>query len=465
MSDLNQKDQSDFLIEKIKAKPVNKKKLMRRMTITVSMAIVFGIVACVTFLVLEPVLSNWIYPKEEGPQIQDVVFPEDEEEMSPEEMLAENHPTESPEVSPEPDHDPGREGGEQGQDPEDEEEKPVILGEEQVQSILDQVTMDLDSYREMYSALSEYVHEVSRFVVTVTGVTSNMDWLMGEQESRYQCSGVIISENGMELLILTDYSVIASAGRLILTFYDDSQAEAQLKQHNKATNLAVLSVALEELSDKIKEELPIVKFGNSNLRNLAGTPVVAVGSPMGINGSAGYGMITAGGTTLSMTDRNYKLLVTDISGSRSASGALFDLEGQMIGFITNGKTGTDMNGLITAYGITELRATVTKLSNASLIAYLGIKGGDVPREANQELGVPFGAYVEGIDMDSPAMRAGIQRGDVITAIDEKSTVNFSTYSNFLMQLEPGQTVTVTVMRQVQGEYREMEFSIELGGVN
>ena len=104
------------------------------------------------------------------------------------------------------------------------------------------------------------------------------------------------------------------------------------------------------------------------------------------------------------------------------------------------------------------------MSNGAEIAYLGIQGEDVPREVNAELGIPFGAYVEEFDMDSPAMRAGIQRGDVITAIGEKSVSGFMEYSNALMDLEPGQTVEVTVMRQVQEEYKEMKFNIELGGV-
>ena len=144
---------------------------------------------------------------------------------------------------------------------------------------------------------------------------------------------------------------------------------------------------------------------------------------------------------------------------------MFDLHGQMLGIITNNKTGSDMKHLISAYGISELQKTVEKMSNAATIAYMGIKGGDVPREANQELGVPFGAYVEEIDMDSPAMREGIQPGDVITAMDDKAVAGFSTYSNILMQMEPGQLVTVTVMRQSQDGYKEMEFSIERGGVN
>lgn len=525
MPDLEQNNQSDFLIEKIKEKPVNKKKLIRRTIITVSMAVIFGLVACVTFLVLEPVISNWLYPEEE-PQAEAVVFPEDREEMSPEEMLAENLPTESPEPSPSPS--PLPEPGEDGE----EGEEYVQLGQEQVQEILSQVTFDLNHYRQLYAALSHYGNELSRYVVTVTSVTSNIDWFNSVQESRNQCSGVIVSENGLELLILTDYSAIKSAERLLLTFYDSSQMEAQLKQYNEATNLAVLSVPLEGLSDAVKgrtegstedperpdgqgqngqlgnhgqdgqgqngqlgnqepdgqagagvqepdgqtgtesqeapEEqayhLPIATFGYSNSKDLVGTPVIAIGSPMGTSNSVSYGMITSSSNVISTADRNYKLLMTDISGSQNASGVLFNLQGRMIGIITNYKTGSDMRNLITAYGITDLQKTVEKMSNAAPIAYLGIRGVDVPKEANRELGVPFGAYVEELDMDSPAMLAGIQPGDVIIAVGEKTVNSFNEYSNALMALEPGETVDVTVMRQAQEEYRSMEFNIELGGV-
>ena len=190
-----------------------------------------------------------------------------------------------------------------------------------------------------------------------------------------------------------------------------------------------------------------------------------MGSPMGTANSVGYGIITASTTVLSMTDRNYRLILTDIMGSQNASGVIFNLQGQMLGIITNNKTGSDMRNLITAYGISELQKTVEKMSNAAPIAYMGIRGGDVPKEANLEFGVPYGAYVEEVDMDSPAMQEGIQRGDVIIEVDDKAVSNFIMYSNILMQMEPGQVVTVTVMRQAQDEYKEMEFSIELGGVN
>ena len=60
MPDSEQNNQSDFLMEKIKVKPVNKRKLIRKTIITAAMAVIFALIACFTFLILEPVISNWL---------------------------------------------------------------------------------------------------------------------------------------------------------------------------------------------------------------------------------------------------------------------------------------------------------------------------------------------------------------------------------------------------------------------
>lgn len=440
MADEQQNNQDGFLIEKIKQRPVNRKKLLRRTIITAFMAVIFGLIACVTFLVLEPVISNWLYPEEE-PQI--IVLPEDQEEMSPEEMLAENLPTESPQPTP--------------------ESEDVTLKEEQIEEILSGVILDKENYRELYIALSDYVSQLNQYMVTITAVTSNIDWFNNVQESRDQASGIIVANNGQDLLMLADASSIRSAEKLIVTFSNEVQAEAQIKQQDSYTNLAVLSVALSDLPEEMVEEgIPLAVLGRSNMRNLAGTPVIALGSPLGVSNSVGYGMIAAASVQLYAPDRNYSLLITDINGSQNAGGVLFNLQGEVVGIITSNKTGTDMKNLINAYGITELKKVIEKMSNGSSIAYLGISGLDVTREANEEQGVPYGAFVKEVAMDSAAMLAGIQRGDVITEMDGKKVTSFSDYSSFLMQLEPGQTVQLTVMRQAQNEYKEMKFSVEAG---
>lgn len=434
-----EEEQNGFLIEKMKQRPINRRKLLRRTLITASMAVIFGLIACFTFLVLEPVISNWLYPEEE-PQV--IVFPEDQKEMSPEEMLAENLPTESPQPSSEP--------------------EDVTLAEEQIEEILSGVILDKKNYGELYTALSDYTDQLNQYMVTITVVTSNIDWFNNVQESRNQASGLIVANNGKDLLVLADASSIRPAEKLILTFSNEVQAEAQIKQQDKYTNLAVLSVSLSDLPEEMVEAgIPLAVLGRSNAKNLVGIPVVALGSPLGISNSIGYGMIASGSTQIYAPDRNYKLLITDINGSQNAGGVLFNLQGEVIGIITSNKTGSDMKNLINAYGITELKKVIEKMSNGSSIAYMGISGLDVTKEANENQGVPYGAFVKEVAMDSPAMLAGIQRGDVITEMDGKKVTLFSDYTTILMQMEPGQTVELTVMRQAQNEYKEMNFSIEL----
>lgn len=439
MPDMNQKPQSEFMIEKIKDRPVNKKKLMRRTLITAAMAVIFGLIACFTFLVLEPIISNWLYPEEE-PEI--VQFPEDKVEMSPEEMLSNTL--------------------QENSEPEQPSENVTLeLEEEQIEEILSGVVLDKDNYRELYSALSDLVNELNESMVSVNCISSDVDWLNNVMESSNQVFGVIVANNGKELLILTNYTPIKKAERLTVTFYNKVRAQASIKQYDETTDLVILAVELSAFSQEQRENIKIAALGTSNIKKMEGTPVIALGSPMGINGSVGYGII-AGQSQVSVVDSSYKLLLTDIYGSQSAGGVLFNLQGQIIGVIAGGRTGSDMKNLIAAYGISDLRKLIEKMSNGSPVAYMGISGVDVSNEANMEWGVPFGAYVKDISKDSPAMLAGIQPGDVIVAIGDETVQKFSEYITILMGLEAGQTVDVTLMRQSQEEYKEMTLTITLG---
>ena len=114
---------------------------------------------------------------------------------------------------------------------------------------------------------------------------------------------------------------------------------------------------------------------------------------------------------------------------------------------------------LTAYGITDLLPIIRKLSNGQQIVHLGIKGTDVPAEAHEESGVPMGAYVTEIRMDSPAMRAGIQSGDVITKLGTEEITTFSDYQDAVLDLSPNTEVTVTLMRQGHPDYQEMTLEV------
>ncbi len=436
MPDADQNKQSDFMMEKIKERPVNKKKLLRRTVTTAAMAVIFGLIACLTFLILEPVFSNWLYPEEEP---QAVVFPEEIDELAPEDMLVED---ETPSIQ--------------------EAVESVMLEDEQIQKILDNVSLDKENYLQLYDAMSSYVEELNASMVTVTGVSSNVDWLNDTYEQEGQTYGVLVANNGKEYLILTSRATVRQKENIRVTFCSGESAEAEVKQTDSQTSLAVVAVPISSLTKETRDAVKVATLGSSNLKNPVGIPVVALGSPLGSVGSAGYGMIVSAAVPLSKVDANYKLFVTDIAGTSDGLGVLFNMQSQIVGIITPDRARAELKNNVTAVGISELRKLIENMSNGKTAAYMGISGTDVTADANREYGVPFGAYVREIEMDSPAMLAGIQRGDVIVEIAGNSIENFNNYAAALLRLDAGQTVTVIVQRSVQNSYREMEIELTLG---
>lgn len=431
--------QTEFMREKIKQKPVNKKKLLRRTVITAVMAVVFGLVACFTFLVLEPVISNRLYPEEEP---KEVAFPEETpiEEMKPEDMLVKEEDVEA-----------------QTPDPVD-----LEMVDEQIQEVLSQVDREftLEDYEALYEELRKLATDAGRAVVTVAGVTSDVDWFNNIYENVASASGVIVANNEKALLILVSAGNIKGADSIEVTFCDQTQVEAEMVQKDENTGLAILSVPLSAVRGETMDQIDIAELGSSNTTNLLGTPVVALGSPLGTGGSISYGMVTSTGTVIDLPDAAYKRITTDIYGSRNATGILINLKGMVIGIIDNVNTGNDMSNLLTAYGVTELKRTIEQMSNNKERAYLGVHGADVPKEAieDAQINTPAGAYIREIEIDSPAMAAGIQSGDVVTRVGNTEITTYSELLGILQASKPGDVLTVTLTRQGH----EMNVDVTLG---
>lgn len=429
--------QAEFMREKIKQKPVNKKKLLRRTVITAVMAVVFGLVACVTFLILEPVISNRLYPEEEPKEIE---FPEETvtEEMKPEDMLVnEEEAAEAVET-----------------------ELVDEQIEEQLEEILSQVEFSLDDYQSLYDEMRALAQDASRAVVTVAGVTSDVDWFNNIYENVASASGIIVGNNGKAMLILVSAGNLNGADSIEVTFCDQTQVEAELVQKDENTGLAILSVPLSSIGGGTMDAIDVAELGSSNGPNLLGTPVIALGSPLGTGGSISYGMVTSTGTIIDLPDAAYKRITTDIYGSRNATGVLINLKGMVIGIIDNVNTGNDMSNLLTAYGVTELKRTIEQMSNDKERAYLGIHGADVPKEAieDTQIDTPAGTYIREIEIDSPAMAAGIQSGDVVTRVGNTEITTYNELLDILQSSKPEDVLTVRLTRQGH----EMSVDVTLG---
>ncbi len=425
----------DFLREKIKQKPVNKKKLLRRTVITVVMAVVFGLVACVTFLILEPVISNTLYPEEEAKEVQ---FPEEtaSEEMKPEDMLVEEEVQQ-----------------EQAATTEQRET-------EHLEEILSQMQIGLDEYLSVYDQLAELATTASRAIVTVTGVSSDVDWFNDPYENEASASGVIVANNGKAMLVLVSERALDEAESIEVTFCDQTRAEANVLQRDSITGLAVLAVPFLSIGEETMDVIDIAKLGSSNKTDLLGSPIIALGSPLGTSGSISYGIVTSAGTYIDQPDSAYRLIMTDIYGSSNATGILIDLNGMVVGVIDPANKNSDMPNLLTAYGITELKKTIEMMSNNKERGYLGIHGCDVPPEVaeDMEIQIPAGAYIKTIEMDSPAMAAGIQSGDVVVKANDSEITSYSELLKVLNDMQPQDVLLLTLSRQG----REMQVEVTLG---
>lgn len=436
MQNTEQKSNNDFMIEKLKERPVNKKKLLKKSLTTVLMAIIFGLVACITFQFLEPIIGNWLYPDPTDDQI--VLFPEDQTEMRPEDMLSDNLP--------------GNSGD-------------GLLGGTNGEGTKSPNGLDLDylNYVQLYESLASLVETLNKSMVTVTATKVSTDWLSNEYETKNDTTGVVIGKNGREALILTDYGSIRDTNNLSVTLFNGYSYEVTVKQYHKDSDIAILTLNIADLGEN-KDVLSVASFGNST-EDLLCMPVIALGSPMGDCGSVGYGMITSDNGMISTVDGNYKLITTDIYGSQNAKGLLFNLKGQIIGYIYNGNKTQDMKNRIMCYGISDMKNLISVLSGGFEVAYLGITGISVTEEANQQADVPLGVYIQELEEDSPALRAGLQKGDIIVAIDGTEVDSYADYAAVFGQKKASQMVELKVLRQSVKEYTEMKFNIVLGSAN
>ncbi|MCR5477545.1 MAG: S1C family serine protease, partial [Lachnospiraceae bacterium] len=331
---------TDFLKEKIKERPINKKRLLRRTLMTVGLAVIFGLVACITFALLQPLLSGKLTRTEEV-KVSPVLFPEETSELNPQDMVADEYQLqiirrEATETGTEESVEEGNEGAEnsgengggegggtqQGEvtehtgnasgegepDPTEETEETVEL------TAMEAASLELMDYRNAYSSLRKLTDEFSKSLVTVTALSEDGSWINMSLRNSDQTSGLILAENGRDLLILVKYDDIKRAAKLIVTFNNGKELPAQIVQADMVTGYAILAVELAELDSVTASRIAFPALGSSVGNSLIGQPVIAVGAPNGVYGSVYYGTITSQNEAMGLTDSDYRLIRTDIYG-------------------------------------------------------------------------------------------------------------------------------------------------------
>ena len=414
----------EFITEKVKERPINKKKFMRRTILTVSMAVIFGLIACLTFSLLEPIISNWLHPQD---KIEKIEIPVVSEEILPQDMMVHDETTLEP-------------------------------TQEVIETIKDELELGTAEYQKLYQNIHSLVRKIQGAEVTVTGVTREVDLFNAVYENRDKRLGYIFAQNSTEIMIMAESKNVSDSEDLEVTFADGSKVQGKIRGKDKNTGLAVLVVEKQNMSKNTLETIEFLELGSSDLSTLLASPVIAMGNPLG-NSSVVYGMITSIDRVINMADCNYKLLTTDIYGSKNAGGILIDLNGKVVGIINQNFNEEETANLISALGISEIKSALQRMSNGLENNYVGIMGTNVPAKIVTTKDIPAGVYVTEIVMDSPAMRGGIQSGDIIVSMDKKKISSFADYIKILSECTPGDTKEVVLMRQSQEVYKTAKVEV------
>lgn len=418
-------DDFQFIKETRKEKPINRKRVLHHTLLTLFLAVIFGTVSCLTFVLLKPRLEQYFSP-EEPPQVS---FPEPEE----------------PPTVPEPEK---KDEEEAKKDPE-----PVIIEKP--------ASLDLNQYQALQSKLYEVGREADKFIVAVTNVKNDTDIFDTDYESTNLGSGVIIADTGDQLLILTEKKTIQGASSIRVTFADETTVKAQLQKYDGNTGIAVLRVDAEDVLKETKEQIAVATLGSSVGVSL-GQMVLAVGSPIGTIHSILSGNITSNRNSISTTDCNYTVFTTDMVGTGDGSGALINMNGEIIGFVLQDYNLQKEQTTLTAVSISELKGVIELLSNDKAVPYLGMRISTVTEEISEDYAMPLGVYVRDVAIDSPAMEAGFQSGDVITAINGEEVLTAEDYEKLILTLNEEEHVRIDCQRQSVEGYISLEIDATVG---
>ena len=333
------------------------------------------------------------------------------------------------------------------------------------------------------SDVSSVVENVMPSIVSITNMSvqevQNFFGGTSKQESESAGTGIIISQNDSELLVVTNNHVVAGSNTLTVTFADGNSVEANIKGTDSEYDVAVVAVPLDSISEDTKKAISVATLGDSTELKV-GEPAIAIGNALGYGQSVTTGVISAlnrsvsetNETTGETTESSVKLIQTDAAiNPGNSGGALVNASGEVVGLNSSKLVGDSVEGVGYAIPISDVsdlienlmnQETKTKVAEADQGA-IGIKGMSVSTEYSQQLNMPEGVYVSEVTKGGGAEKAGMTRGCIITGINGTTVSSMDDLQEQLQYYAKGDEVELTIqVPQSNGEYQEQSVNVTLG---
>ena len=397
-------DDYSFLQEKIKDDAGSPKTIKKKIVRMIILGFIFGIVACFTFVLLNPVVSGLL-----GQDTKEVSIPEDDEEELEEETEAD------------------RSAEEQAEE------------QQQLRLLKD---------------LQNRAKEVSGAVVYISGQRR-----IEKDTEIKKTSGVIVADNGSQILVLSQTLSDKELKNIRITFADGKDYPAKVKMKDNNIGIVICAVDKEDLKDETLKQMEIVTLGNSLLAE-SGDCVFLIGKSGEEALQISYGFVASSEEKMEIADGNVGLLRVDVAGATFDNGILFNQDGEMTGLVN--KSLSDNKTLVTVLSISDIKNELERMLNGRGVPYAGIWGEALPEELKAQ-GLQDGILVKEIDTDSPVMGAGVQPGDVITEVNGTKIANMNEYRNALLKSTVKEQLVLKGFRKgADDNYVEMEFKVVVG---
>lgn len=323
------------------------------------------------------------------------------------------------------------------------------------------------------SDVSDIVENTLPSIVSITNMSvqevQNFFGGISQQESESAGSGIIISQNDSELLVVTNNHVVEGSDTLTVTFNDGNSVEAQIKGTDSARDLAVVAVPLDKISDDTMNAIKVATLGDSDSLKV-GEPAIAIGNALGYGQSVTTGIVSATGRTIDGFDGEY--IQTDAAiNPGNSGGALLNANGEVIGINSAKINSSAVEGMGFAIPISDASDVIQNLMNKETRSkvsdeergYLGIKGYDVSEEGAQMYNMPTGVYVKEVMSGGGSEKAGLTKRSIITGFEGSSISGMSSLQEQLQYYKAGEEVTLTVqIPDKNGEYTEKDIKVTLG---
>ena len=296
-----------------------------------------------------------------------------------------------------------------------------------------------------------------------------------QQEVEGSGSGIIVGKNDDNLLIATNYHVVEGADTVSVTCIDGETYQATVNGYDEDKDLAVVSVALSDISDDTMDQIEVATMGSSDDLKV-GEQVVAIGNALGYGQSVTTGIVSAKNRKLNSDGSEgdedsdaVNLIQTDAAiNPGNSGGALLNMDGEVVGINSAKLASTEVEGMGYAISISDVTDTLEQLMNETPRdkvdnhGVLGITGMSVSEEAAKYYGVPEGVLVSEVTEGGAADKAGIKAKSIITEFDGKRVRSIEELVSRLEYYEVGEDVDVTIEVADGDSYKEKTVTVTLG---